>query len=237
MWIAGVEARIHSNITGNVSMNIYSIYKATNLINGKIYIGFDSNWPQRMWEHKSPSNYKTGKHKFYRALRKYGINNFHWEVIYQSQDKQHCLTIMEPFFIKEFDSYKCGYNSTLGGEGMFGYKHTSDFFLKKRKPITINGITYTSRSEAKQKLNVCWRSIYKLAKGETIGRFGKRNSQSKPVIIFGKKYDTKTEAKNSLGIGWKLLDKIIQEKLDHIPEESLKKSKNSTKGFLMKKGR
>jgi len=36
-------------------MNIYSIYKATNKITGKIYIGFDSNWPKRKKRHLSNS--------------------------------------------------------------------------------------------------------------------------------------------------------------------------------------
>ena len=83
-------------------MNIYSIYKATNKINGKVYIGFDSNWPQRMWEHKSPSNFNK-KYKFYNALRKYGLDGFEWNVIYQSLDREHCLHTMEPFFIKEYN--------------------------------------------------------------------------------------------------------------------------------------
>ena len=215
-------------------MNIYSIYKATNKINGKVYIGFDSNWPQRMWEHKSPSNFNK-KYKFYNALRKYGLNGFEWNVIYQSLDKEHCLHMMEPFFIKEYNSLKKGYNSTLGGEGIFGYKHTENFYLKKRKPITINGITYSSRSEAKEKLNVCWKILYKMIEGKTFGHSGKHNGQSKAVVIFGVKYESKSEAKNKLGIGWKLLNKIIDENLDCIPDESLRKSQNSLKGFANKK--
>ena len=48
--------------------SIYSIYKATNTINGKVYIGFDSNWPNRQNEHKYLLN--TRNQKFYYALRK-----------------------------------------------------------------------------------------------------------------------------------------------------------------------
>jgi group I intron endonuclease len=102
--------------------SIFTIYKATNTINGKVYIGFDSNWPNRIKVHKSAS--KKQDYKFYRAIRKYGWENFEWSVIYQSKDKQHTLNEMEKYFIKEYNSMKNGYNSTLGGDGCFGNKHT-----------------------------------------------------------------------------------------------------------------
>lgn len=102
----------------NVSMIIYSIYKCVNRINGKVYIGFDSNWPNRQNEHRYSINSRN--QKFYLALRKYGWYNFEWEVIYQSFDGEHTLKIMENYFITEFDSYNKGYNETLGGEGTLG---------------------------------------------------------------------------------------------------------------------
>lgn len=99
-------------------MNIYSIYKATNKINGKSYIGFDSNWPNRKAAHKrnSEKNLK-GNTKFYNAIRKYGWENFSWTVLYQSTDGEHCLEIMEPHFITENHSMNRGYNMTPGGDG------------------------------------------------------------------------------------------------------------------------
>jgi group I intron endonuclease len=103
-------------------MNIYTIYKATNNINGKVYIGFDSNWPNRKTSHKR--NYKKRNIKFYSSIKKYGWDNFEWEVIYMSKDGEHCLKIMEPFFIESYNSYHNGYNMTLGGEGTLGLNHT-----------------------------------------------------------------------------------------------------------------
>lgn len=103
--------------------NIYTIYKATNNVNGKFYIGFASKWPQRKNSHKWYS--KKRKNIFYNAIRKYGWEAFSWEVIYQSKDKDHTLKEMEPYFIKENKSYdrNFGYNMTIGGEGTFGYVH------------------------------------------------------------------------------------------------------------------
>jgi group I intron endonuclease len=120
-------------------MNIYSIYKATNKINGKVYIGHDSHWPNRMSVHKCNVFKSKKDFYFYRALRKYGFNNFEWEVIYQSKDVEHCLRYMETYFIKEYNAYinfeNCnGYNMTLGGEGTIGYKHTEETKAKLRVP-------------------------------------------------------------------------------------------------------
>jgi group I intron endonuclease len=120
-------------------MNIYSIYKATNKINGEIYIGYDSHWPNRMSVHKCNILKSKKDFYFYRALRKYGFDNFEWEVIYQSKDAEHCLRYMETHFIIEYNTYiyfkNCnGYNMTLGGEGTIGYKHTEETKAKLRVP-------------------------------------------------------------------------------------------------------
>ncbi len=91
-------------------MSIYSIYRVTNKANGKIYIGFTKYWPRRKDQHI----YKKDGNRFHRALIKYGRNNFVWELLYQSTDKYHTLNIMEPYFIKEYDSFLNGYNDNNG---------------------------------------------------------------------------------------------------------------------------
>ena len=108
----------YSTISKDVSMNIYSIYKATNKHNGKIYIGMDSNWPKRYIEHHN--EIKRSKTKFHNAIRKYGRDGFEWSLIYQSNDYEH-IKNMECFFIEEYATFKNGYNMTLGGEGIKGY--------------------------------------------------------------------------------------------------------------------
>lgn len=99
-------------------MNIYSIYKATNIINGKSYIGFDSCWPTRQQDHQR--NYTIKNSNFYAAIRKYGWENFEWTVLYQSADKKHTHKSMEEHFIREYNAH-CdngfGYNMSYGGDG------------------------------------------------------------------------------------------------------------------------
>ena len=129
-------------------MVIYSIYKATNTINGKVYIGFDSKWPFRMYKHKERS---VGHNQtLYQAIRKYGWVNFKWEVIYQSYDGEHCLSVMEPHFIKEYNSYTHGYNMTLGGDGCVGFKHSDE--TKSHLSAIKKGQTFNHTEETKQKI-------------------------------------------------------------------------------------
>lgn len=125
-------------------MSIYSIYKVTNKITGKVYIGFDSNWPARQAVHKSLS--KKPKQKLHKSIRKHGWNNFHWEIIYQSLDGEHCLNIMENYFINEYDSFNNGYNMTLGGEGTLGKK---TWLGKKHKKETKQKISNAIKGRKK----------------------------------------------------------------------------------------
>ena len=147
---------------------VFSIYKATNIITGKSYIGFDSNWPKRKFCHKSSSKHENTI--FYCAIRKYGWDNFKWDVIYQSTDSNHCLKEMEPYFIKEYDTFNRanGYNMTLGGDGTFGFrmcgkenpffgkKHSEEMKrkmseTKKGKPSSNKGKKYPILSQKKSK--------------------------------------------------------------------------------------
>ena len=119
-------------------MSIYSIYKVVNSKNGKIYIGFDSNWPNRKKRHLKDSyseNSRAYNDTFHKSIRKYGKDFFDWQVIYQSKDGEHCLKLMETYFIQEYNSYvnytnSNGYNMTLGGEGTLGLKKSKDSKLK-----------------------------------------------------------------------------------------------------------
>ena len=122
-------------------MQIGYIYKIINDINNKIYIGQTVETPEKRWiRHKRCRNYKKYQHiHFYKALNKYGIEHFSVfevkkiEVKTKNQLKQE-LDKWEKYYIKEFDSFKNGYNSTEGGDGgMLGFKHTEESKRKMSK--------------------------------------------------------------------------------------------------------
>lgn len=87
------------------------IYKITNLITNKTYIGQSTNIEQRWEEHKFYSN---NEHTALQAaFKKYGISNFSFEIIEECSKEQ--LDEREIYWIKFYDSYNNGYNLTKGG--------------------------------------------------------------------------------------------------------------------------
>lgn len=122
-------------------MEIYTIYKVTNCVNNKVYIGFTSNWPQRINSHKYDQRYDKNNKAFYNALKKYGWESFVWEAIYQSVDYEHTLKIMEPHFINEYRSWvrfsdSNGYNTTRGGDGTRGWKRSQELIESHKQQMT-----------------------------------------------------------------------------------------------------
>lgn len=85
------------------------IYKITNMYNGKIYIGQSIDIKARWRNHRN----STSDYALYRAFRKYGIDNFKFEVIEECNVDQ--LNERECYWINYYDSYFNGYNETLGG--------------------------------------------------------------------------------------------------------------------------
>ena len=114
-------------------MIIYSIYRFVNIINGKVYVGYTKDFTKRLHEHKQDS--KRFSTKFYKAINKHGWNNFVCDILYQSLDVDH-IKQMEIHFISDYNSYRKGYNSTLGGEGKTG---TTTSATKKKQSISRGG--------------------------------------------------------------------------------------------------
>lgn len=94
------------------------IYKATSKTTQKIYIGQSSQTLQeRINQHKSHAYSSQYNYHFHNAIRKYGIEDFIFEIIEDNIKTYEELNDREKFWIAYYDSYYNGYNSTLGGEG------------------------------------------------------------------------------------------------------------------------
>lgn len=123
------------------------IYKIQNKINNKVYIGQTTRTlNERKREHISKGN--NGYFFIQKAIKKYGEDNFEWSVICNCNDRKE-LNKMEKYYIKEYDSYRNGYNMTLGGDGHKSphseetknkIRGNKNFLGKKHSPETIERI-------------------------------------------------------------------------------------------------
>jgi len=103
---------------------VCGIYKITNKINGKCYIGKSVDIHHRWISHKSDSRLIEEGGDTYAvhcAIRKYGIKNFSFEIIEKCMPEQ--LEEKEKIWIKYYNSYDTGYNETYGGEGGLKYDY------------------------------------------------------------------------------------------------------------------
>lgn len=87
------------------------IYKITNLTNDKAYIGQSIRIKDRVNQHfRNAFNSKTHTYEYplYRAIRKYGSENFKWEVLEECLVEE--LTEKESGWIKKYQTLSNGYN-------------------------------------------------------------------------------------------------------------------------------
>lgn len=109
----------------------YCVYVHTNKVNGKMYVGQTCQKPEYRW---SNGTGYTGSTYFYRAIQKYGWNNFEHEVVASNLTKEEADNF-ERLLIKMFNTTdgNNGYNLTDGGDGMTGFKHSSETKEKMRQ--------------------------------------------------------------------------------------------------------
>lgn len=149
------------------------IYKATNNINGKVYVGQTiRKLETRVKEHARSTKSLLGK-----AIRKYGIDNFTIEEIFHTEDFKE-LQEAEKRFIAEFNCLvPNGYNIVSGGEGTCGYAHSN---------------------ESKKLMSISHQGIHNGAKNHF---YGKKHSKESLLKMRGKKHLLSEEARKAISEG------------------------------------
>lgn len=195
------------------------IYKWTNLINGKSYIG------QTLYEDIRKQQHINGKHNnlLYKAINKYGLDNFNYEVL-EYVDDESKLSEREIYWISYFDSYKHGYNLTLGGEGTRGFSHT-----------------FTTEQIAK--LSESHKGIIPWNKGKTgiyseehKKKIGSRDHKACWTEELKKQQSEKLKGRTSPNKGKKLSDETKQ-KISESVKKSFAKNNTSQKLSIILKGK
>ena len=124
------------------------IYRLTNTINGRKYIGKTVNFKKRMSDHKHS---KDGYY-IHRAIRKYGWNTFKVEKIIDNVPEEDLNNLEISYIAVENTKRPNGYNLTDGGEGVSGYSHTEEF---KKKMI---GWLHTEEVREKRRQKIILRN-------------------------------------------------------------------------------
>jgi len=118
------------------------IYKTTNLINGKFYVGQDSN--------NNPEYYGSGT-AFKLALKKYGKENFIKETL-EVCSTQKELNEREKYWIKETKAQELGYNLAEGGFGVSNMSNEiKQKISKSKKGKKLSEETRKKMSEANKR--------------------------------------------------------------------------------------
>lgn len=122
-------------VTTNLIPTISGIYKFTNKINNKVYIGQAKNLNSRIKGHIRYFYKQNYNYPLYHSMKKHRIENFEVEILQEGNFTKQQLDEMEISFIRLFKSNNSlyGYNLTIGGEGTVGYKHTQETKNKLRK--------------------------------------------------------------------------------------------------------
>lgn len=92
------------------------VYKITNLITNKVYIGITEQTLESRWkQHLLKSKINVNRH-LYNAMNKYGIDSFKIEIVEDDISSYSELLEKEKYYIKLYNSFIDGYNMTEGGD-------------------------------------------------------------------------------------------------------------------------
>lgn len=142
------------------------IYKIENLLNGKVYIGQSRCIEKRWINHRSAAfnpNNQCYDYPLYCAIRKYGIENFSFEIIEKCEIK--LLNDRELYWIEYFQAYgKNGYNQTQEGSLAHSGKLSQED-IEEIKQSLMN--TQISQYELAKRYNVNQTTISNINTGKS----------------------------------------------------------------------
>lgn len=120
--------RIQYTITKEISMG--AVYKVTNTVTRKVYIGMTSGRVNRRAQFHYNTTFNTDyNHPFYNSIRKYGWDAFEWETLYKSNNRQR-LFDQEEVFIEQYQSTDRDH-----GYNLMQATRDSLYFPDNRRPI------------------------------------------------------------------------------------------------------
>lgn len=128
----------------------YLIYKHTNLINGKAYIGQTCQKTRIRWNYGL--GYKHNAH-FYAAIKKYGWNNFKHEILYEHLTQEEANKLEQELIIKyDLQNPDKGYNYAVGGATNIRYKTREEAAIAHKRIQHTAYLKMVANEEYAQKM-------------------------------------------------------------------------------------
>lgn len=178
----------------------YTIYKTTNLINNKFYIGYHKT------ENPNDSYLGSGK-LLLKAIKKHGKENFKKEILFVFDNKEEALKKERILVNESIVKDKNSYNSKLGGEGGW------DYIFEKLKNDPDYKIKYSERASRANKKS------YKSGKRVGWQAVNKKPDYKNPME--GKKHTNESKRKISKNNGNRLSKKEIQRRISLIENSNI----------------
>lgn len=182
-------------------MKSNEVYKITNKVTGKIYIGITNQGSGTRYRHHWYEARIGDPCPIHKSMAKYGEENFTLEII-DFADTYEELKEKEKFYIKKFNSTdrSVGYNLTEGGDGTFGRLHSEE----TKEKIRQKALGRKASDETKKKMSIS-------RKGKCSDKMKKHlleisRRKSRKVYQYDKElnlineYDSIIEAANNTGI-------------------------------------
>ena len=187
------------------------IYKVTNDLNNKVYIGqtiylLENRWE---WHLNKALSYKDNS-KFHKAIRELGSSHFTIKEITRVDKK--ILDDTEIFYIEKYDSFFNGYNSTLGGGGKRSYIYTDKFIVKdivesyRDKGISSNKIAAKYKVDKQTIIRVL--RLYKIPINER--NFNPGESERTSIIEAYKKGTTLSKLSKKYGVARPTIKRFLE---------------------------
>lgn len=150
------------------------IYKITNKINGKSYIG-QSIYIEKRWTREKQEAFCSGSHSYdyilSQAFRKYGLENFSFEILEECPREK--LNERERYYISYYDTYHNGYNATLGGDAR-GACQNKDKILGIINDLSTTNMKHKDIAEK-------WGMSTEMVQGINTGRYHYQDNIDYPI--------------------------------------------------------
>lgn len=202
-------------------IEIKGIYIATNKINGKSYIGQSVNIESRIKEHLYRYNMPSSNSYnslFYRAMRKYGKDNFQFSTLESSDEfDREALNDLEIFYINHYNSFHAGYNMNRGGNYTSGTKTFVEKDILEIKSLLSKGSDSLTSIAEKYSCSV---SLVSMINNGLVWRSVGVYSYPIHSVVFSHSGGRNNNSKISDDLALKLREEFVFKTLDEIYEEN-----------------